>query len=210
MTEARLNELFERIERGERELRALRRQAQIARWLTLAILAGCALFFATRPAATQAQLDAAVRAGTRLRAPFTIVDSAGKPILQVGVNTVGRGLVLFDASGKMLCGIGRTSQARGIVVYDDQQRALAGIGEGSFAGAPATGRGLAILDADQKFVAGLGVGMNGGANGRGLTVNDGTGAPVAGLGVWPQRPDRGQLFLTDRQNNPVFVQPSVP
>jgi hypothetical protein len=177
--EDRYSELLARVERGERELRAMRRRARGARWLALSAVMGACAFLLTRPAATQSAVDAFVRGniGIRIKGPLIVTDDAGRPIVQIGANAVGRGLALW---------------------------------EGSSADGSATGRGLTVFDPSEKAVGLLGLGKNGTNQGRGLTVNDGTGAPVAGLGVWPQRPDRGQLVLTDREQNPVFAQPALP
>jgi hypothetical protein len=206
----RLAVLQERLDRSERQIESLRLQARIVRWLTLAAVAAGATFLATRPAATQGLFTAILQGGTQVKGPLTVVDSSGRPILQVGSSTLGRGMVLYDATGKIICGVGLTSQARGVAVYDGQQKLIAGLGEGSSSDATATGRGLTVFDPAQKVIGTLGMGENGPSHGRGITLNDETGAPVAGLGVWPQRPDRGQLVLTDRNGNPVFSQPLIP
>jgi hypothetical protein len=198
-------ELEDTLARLERELQAMRRQSCITRWLALFVLAGGVLFAATRPAATQTGLGV-----TRIKGALIVVDNSGRPILQVGASPLGRGLILFDEAGKRICGIGQTSQGRGLVAYDAQEKLIAGLGEGGSPDTTAVGRGLTIFDPAQKTIGALGTGMNGANRGRGLTVNDDTGAPVAGLGVWPKRPDRGQLVLTDRNATPVFAQPPLP
>lgn len=201
-------EIQRRLECAENELRAMRRQARIARWLTLSAAAAGITFVATRPAATQGQLVSIAQGnvGTTIRGPLTVVDNAGRPILQVTTNPVGRGMVLFDDAGKMVCGVGVTAQGRGLVVYDTQQKLIAALGEGTAPDGKAKGRGLTTFDPAQRVIGTLGMGENGPSNGRGLTLNDATGAAVAGMGVWPQRPDRGQLLLTDRNGNTVFAQ----
>jgi hypothetical protein len=110
----------------------------------------------------------------------------------------------------MLCGIGQTAQGRGLAIFDAQQKRVAVVGEGGTADGTAMGRGLVVFDPAEKSIGMLGAGKNGANQGRGLTVNDETGAPVAGFGVWPQRPDRGQVVLTDRAGNPIFAQPALP
>jgi len=199
-----MRELEDTLARLERELQAMRRQSRTTRWLTLLVLAGSVLFAATRTAATQTGL------GTRIKGALIVVDQSGRPILQVGASPLGRGMVLFDDAGKRICGIGQTAQGRGLVAYDAQEKLIAGLGEGGSPDTTAAGRGLTVFDPAQKTIGALGTGMNGANHGRGLTVNDETGAPVAGLGVWPQRPDRGQLVLTDRNAAPVFAQPALP
>lgn len=199
-----MRDLEERLAHLDRELRTIRRQSRTLRWLTLSALAGTVVFAATRPAATQTGF------GTRVKGALIIVDNAGRPILQVGASPLGRGLILFDEAGKRICGIGQTPQGRGLVAYDAQEKLVAALGEGGSPDTTATGRGLTILDPAQKVIGALGTGMNGSSGGRGLTVNDEVGVPVAGLGVWRQRPDRGQLILTDRNNTPLFAQPPLP
>jgi hypothetical protein len=201
-------DLQNRLERAENELRAIRRQARLARWSTLAAVAAGITFVATRPAATQGQLVNIVQGGpgTTIKGPLTVVDSAGRPILQVTTTPVGRGMVLFDEAGKMVCGIGLTSQGRGLVVYDAQQKLIAALGQGTAPDGKTAGRGLTVLDPTQRVIGTLGMGENGPSRGRGLTLNDETGAAVAGLGIWPQRPDRGQLVLTDRGGHTLFAQ----
>jgi hypothetical protein len=209
--EDRYEQLLKRLDQGEREIRALRFQSRLSRWLALTVVAGGITFLATRPAATQGRLYSALYAGgSTVNGPLTVVDDAGRPILQVGTSALGRGMVLYDAAGQMLCGVGITAQGRGLVVYDAQQKLIAGLGEGRSTDGTAAGRGLTVLDPAERVIGSLGSGQNGSNQGRGLTINDGTGAPVAGLGVWPQRPDRGQLVLTDRNASPVFAQPELP
>jgi hypothetical protein len=205
-------ELQERLDRGERQLQALRCQARMARWVSLSLLAGALIFVGTRPAATQGQMAMTMSSAhvTQVKGPLVVTDDAGRPILEAGTNPLGRGMVLFDESGKMVCGIGLTAQGRGLAVYDGQQKLIAGLGEGSSLDGTATGRGLTVFDPAQKTIGTLGMGNDGKSTGRGITLNDETGTPVAGLGIWPQRPDRGQLVLTGRNESPLFAQPPVP
>jgi hypothetical protein len=207
--ERQLEEIHQRLERAERELRASRNRS---RWLAALALVGVITFIETQPTATRVQAVAALsrRSGVYIRAPFTIVGEAGRPLLQLGSSSLGRGLLLFDTSGKMICGIGTTSQGRGIGVFDSNEKLIAGLGEGGSTDGVATGRGLTILDPAQKVVGTLGVGQNGTNHGRGVSVNDETGTQVVGLGVWPQRPDRGQLVISDRKNTILFSQPALP
>lgn len=206
--EVQWKELQDRLERDERELQAMRRQIRRGRLFSLIAVAGAITFVATRPAATQSQIVSIAQGsqGTTVKGPLTIVDSAGRPILQVTSNPVGRGMVVFDEAGKMVCGIGLTSQGRGLVVYDAQQKLIAALGEGTAPDGRASGRGRTLFDPVQRVIGTLGMGENGPSRGRGLTLNDETGTAVAGLGVWPQRPDRGQLLLTDRNGNTLFAQ----
>jgi hypothetical protein len=206
--ETQWNELTDRLDRAEREARAMRRQMQRGRLFTLAAIVGAITFVATRPAATQSQIVSIARGGqgTTIKGPLTVVDGAGRPILQVTTNPIGRGMVLFDEAGKMVCGIGLTNQGRGLVVYDAQQKLVAALGQGTAPDGRVTGRGLTLFDPIQNVLGTLGMGENGPSQGRGLTLNDETGAAVAGLGVWPQRPDRGQLVLADRSGNTLFAQ----
>jgi hypothetical protein len=207
-----LQELEESLARMERELQAMRRHSRIVRGLMLALLAASITFVATRSTATQSAAAMRIMGvnTTRITGPLIVQDDAGRPILQIGTSPLGRGMILFDQEGKMICGIGSTSQGRGLVIYDAQEKLIAALGEGRSPDATATGRGLTVLDPAQKTVATLGMGTNVVSQGRGITINDETGTPLAGLGVWPQRPDGGQLILTDRNGNRLFAQPPLP
>jgi hypothetical protein len=206
------NDLREQLEHAQREIRAIRRQMRIGRLVMVLIAGGVVAFVATRSAATQSRLFNLAQGpvGTRVRGPLVILDSAERPILQVGASVGGRGLILFDEAGNLIGGFGVTTQGRGLVVYDGQQKLVGALGEGQSADGSARGRGLTLFDPNLKVIATLGQGDDGASRGRGLTVNDTTGAPVAGLGVWPQRPESGQLVLTERDGKPVFAQPPLP
>src|SRR5262245_41613232 len=117
--ETQLAELHERLDRGQRELQALRRHLRLGRLLTRLVVGSAVAFVATRSMATQGQLLALAQAGsgTLVKGPLVIVDDAGHTILQVGTSPIGRGMVLFDPAGKLVCGIGLTAQGRGIAVY---------------------------------------------------------------------------------------------
>jgi len=207
--EQQLAEIRQRLERAEAEVRGLRARSRRSRGLLLAALVGGVIYAGSRPTATQAQFING-RLSWTLQAPFVVVDGRGQPILQVLANAQGRGLVLFDEAGRALCGIGTTAQNRGLAVFDAQEKMVAGLGVGRTPDAVASGRGLTVFDAGQKIVGTLGMGMNSSNNGRGVSVNDETGHQVVGLGVWPQRPDRGQLVLSDRNNSIIFAQPALP
>jgi hypothetical protein len=210
--EQQLEEIRQRLECAERELQALRSRSRRLRWLAALAFVGAAAFIVTQPTASRVQAAQFLnrRPAVNIRAPFTVVDDAGRPILQVGSDSQMRGVLLFDASGKLVCGIGTTEQQRGVAVFDSQEKLIAGLGEGRTPDAVATGRGLTVLDPAQKIVGTLGVGQNGTNQGRGVSVNDETGKQVVGLGVWPQRPDRGQLVLSDRNNTILFAQQPLP
>jgi hypothetical protein len=207
--EQQIEEIQQRLARAEAEVQRLRTRSRQSRWLLLALVVASVFYVGTRPTATQAQFLNG-RPPWTLQAPFIVVDGHGKPILQILANAQGRGLVLFDESGRTLCGIGTTPQNRGLAVFDAQEKMVAGLGVGRTPDAVATGRGLTVLDEAQKIVGTLGTGTNGSNMGRGVSVNDETGKQVVGLGVWPQRPDRGQLVLSDRNNSIFFAQPALP
>lgn len=210
--EEQLKQLQERFDRAEREGRTMRRQSRIWRWMTLAMLMVGVAVVATRPTATLVQGEQLLtgQPGFQVKAPLTVVDEAGQPILLVDANSMGRGLILFDQSGKMLCGIGTTPQSRGLVIFDAQEKLIGGLGEGNAPDGTAMGRGLTIFDASEKVLAGLGVGTNDSFTGRGLAINDETGRQVLGAGVFPPRPDRGQLVIADRDGDILFAQPLLP
>jgi hypothetical protein len=207
-----LQELEESLARMERELQAMRRQSRIVRWLVLVVLAAGLIFVGTRSTATQSAAAMRIMGlhTTRITEPLIVEDAAGKTILQVGTTPLGRGMILFDEAGKMICGIGTTAQGRGLVVSDAQEKLIGALGEGHSPDTTALGRGLTVFDPSQRTVAALGTGSNLNSHGRGITINDETGTPLAGLGVWPQRPDGGQLILTDRSGNRLFAQPPLP
>jgi hypothetical protein len=210
--EQQLEEIRRRLECAERELQKMRTRSRRLRWLTVLGLAGGVGFMATRSTATKVQAAqlASVLAGERITAPFTIVDESGRAILQVGNTALGRGMLLYDASGKVVCGVGLTSQGRGLAVFDAQEKMIAGLGEGRSQDDVATGRGLTVFDPTEKIVGTVGMGANGQNHGRGVSVNDESGKQVIGLGVWPQRPDRGQLVISHRDGTVLFAQPKLP
>jgi hypothetical protein len=205
-------EMRARLERLEREVRVLRARSRQLRWLVLAGVAAGGVFFGTQPTARRVEAAQFLnrRPALRIQAPFVVVDGAGKAILQVGADAQGRGLVLYDENEQLLCGIGTMGQGRGVAVFDAQEQLIAGLGEGRSADGVAMGRGLTVFDPAQRIVGTLGLGTNGANQGRGLSVNDESGTQVVGLGVWPQRPDRGQLVLSDRVNNILFAEPALP
>lgn len=206
-----LEEIQQRLERAERELQTLRSRSRL-RWLAALALVAGVVFIEARPTARQVLAQGALGGGPGLniRGPLTVLDNAGNPILQVGSSMLGRGLLLYDASGKIICGIGLTTQGRGVAVFDAQEKMIGALGEGRSTDAVATGRGLTVMDPVQKIIGTLGMGQNGMNRGRGVSVNDESGTQVIGLGVWPQRPDRGQLVISDRKNTILFAQPALP
>jgi hypothetical protein len=210
--ERQLEEIWQRLERAERELQLLRSRSRRLRWLAAMGVVGAIAFVMTQPTARQVQAEQSLRGrnGTQIRGPLMVMDDAGRPLLQVGTHLLGRGMLLFDAAGKVVCGIGITDQGRGVAVYDAQEKLIAGLGEGRSTDGVATGRGLTIFDPAQKIIGTLGMGQNGANQGRGVSVNDESGTQVVGLGVWPQQPDRGQLVISDRKNTVLFAQPTLP
>jgi len=212
LMEQQLEEIRQRLERAEHQLGVCRTQSRRWRWVAGLALVAIFAFFAAQPTARQAQAAQALsrRPVTEIRAPLTVLDDRGRPILQVGAHAFGRGLLLYDAAGKVVCGIGVSPQGRGVAVFDAQEKMVAGLGDGRSTDGVGTGRGLTVFDPAEKIVGTLGMGSNGVNRGRGLSVNDESGTQVVGLGVWPQRPDRGQLVISDRSNNILLAQPSLP
>ncbi len=210
--EQHLAEILVRLERAEQQLAVMQSRSRRLRWLAALALVGGIAFLGTRPTATQVHAAQALSGGSNneLRGSLTVLDDAGRPILQVGSNAFGRGLLLYDGSGKVVCGIGVTAQGRGIALFDGQEKMIAGLGDGHSMDSVASGRGLTVFDPAGKTVGTLGMGTNGANSGRGVSVNDESGTQVIGLGVWPQRPDRGQLVLSDRANTVLFAQPALP
>ena len=198
--EQQLEEIRQRLERAEHQLGVCRTQSRRWRWVAGLALVAIFAFFAAQPTARQAQAAQALsrRPVTEIRAPLTVLDAFG------------RGLLLYDAAGKVVCGIGVSPQGRGVAVFDAQEKMVAGLGDGRSTDGVGTGRGLTVFDPAEKIVGTLGMGSNGANRGRGLSVNDESGTQVVGLGVWPQRPDRGQLVISDRSNNILLAQPSLP
>src|SRR5438128_1323595 len=104
--EHQLAEIRQRLERAERELQTLRARSRRLRWLAGFVIVGGIAFMLTQPTARQVQAEQVLRgrAGTEVRAPFMVLDDAGRPLLQVGTHLLGRGMLLFDAGGKVVCG----------------------------------------------------------------------------------------------------------
>jgi hypothetical protein len=214
--EDRFQALEQRLALAESKLERMTRQARWMRLLLAAGLACGALFLSTRPAATLVQAETLLRGGTRIKAPFLVVDRKGKPILHVTENSQGRGCLVLDAAGEVLAGIGQTSSNnRGLSIFDKKGKVIGGLGAGFANDDPTTqGRGLYVFDPEEKLIAGLGLGLHeesgrGQSQGRGLAVADQTGALVVGLGVWSQHEDRGQIVLTDRSGNILLEQPPL-
>lgn len=212
--EERWKELQERLERLEQEVLARRRASRTKQWFASALMLAGACFVITRPTATiiKAESTVAGQPGFQIGAPFTVVEAAGKPILRVDAMGSERGLLLLDQAGKIICGIGVSTQSRGMVqgrglsILDADEKLIGLLGQGRLPDDSLDRRSLVVLDPGEKIISGMGAS----SRGRGLVVHDQTGAWVVGLGVWPQRPDRGQFVITDRDGHTLFSQPSFP
>jgi hypothetical protein len=181
--EEQLQELRARLERAEQEVRALRlaaqrmgRQTRVGRAVTLALLVGGATFALTRPAATQLRAQAAMQGGTRVVAPFVVVDNQNNPLLQVSAAPGGGGLLaVLDQVGNPIGLVGTVSDGRGLAIFDSKGQFIAKLGEDPMHG----NRGLRLLDPDGKVTVGAGLAPDG----RGLRVLDSADNTVAGLGI---------------------------
>lgn len=100
--EARLAALEQRLARAER-------QAQVLRALGLAALATAVAVLAVSPASPQNN-------GTVLKAPFRVVDAAGKDLLRVDAGPHGAVLRLFGSQGATIAEIRATSPGSGSFV----------------------------------------------------------------------------------------------
>src|SRR5439155_19365733 len=111
----RMQELESRLSRAEREVRMLRAAAFGA------LVAGV-LFAAARPAATQGQ-------ATIVKAPFRVVDAAGKAIVEVDADPgEGRRLRLLGSKGELLAHIGESgSGGAEIAAYGETGMASTGL-----------------------------------------------------------------------------------
>jgi hypothetical protein len=206
MMEERRLELHERLERAERELRALRRQARIGRAVTVALIVGSLTFALTRPAATQLRAQAAVQGGTRVAAPFVVVDSQNNPLLHVSAAPSGGGLLaVLDATGSPIGLVGTASQGRGLAILDSKGQFIAKLGENPAqgtrglqlldpagerivgAGLAPDARGIRVFDPAEKVVVGLGIT----ADGRGVTVFDEAEQSILHMGEDPGHTRRG-------------------
>src|SRR5437879_2053985 len=159
--EQQWKELCARLERAEQEVHALRleaqrmgRQARAIRVLTLALLVGGATFALTRPAATQLRAQAAMQGGTRVVAPFVVVDDQNNPLLQVSTAPGGGGLLaVLDQAGSPIGLVGTVSDGRGLAIFDSKGQFIAKLGEDSTHGH----RGLRLLDTEGKVTVGAGL-----------------------------------------------------
>ncbi len=212
--EERWREVQERLERLELEIQARRRRSRVQGFMITALLAAGAYFVMTRPAVTLIQAGSRVSGQVefQVNAPFAVLDAAGKPILRVDAMGKDRGLLLLDQAGKIIGGIGVTAdgrgmaQGRGLTIFDADEKLISVIGQGRLQDDSLERRGMVILDPSEKIISGMGSS----SRGRGVVVHDQTGAWVVGLGVWPQRLDRGQFVITDRDGHTLFAQPAFP
>src|SRR5690348_424538 len=113
--EHRLIELERRVHRAEREVRMLRTAG-------LATVAAAVLFAVARPAATQGQT-------TVVKAPFKVVDAAGKAIIEVDADPgEGRRLRLMGSNGELLAHVGESGAGGAeIAAYGETGAASAGV-----------------------------------------------------------------------------------
>jgi hypothetical protein len=105
--EARLNELERRLAAAEQDARQARRQV---RRLTYVLAAGAVLLLVAavaRPGDTQA-----IRV-TKVKAPFQVVDSAGRLLLLVENSHPGPHLQLFDSAGRACVELGMGTKGGG-------------------------------------------------------------------------------------------------
>ena len=197
--EERLRLLEERLARAEGEVRLQRRIARGLGAAALALVIGTATFVTTRPAASQLEVQSLGR-GVRFKAPFTVTDRQGRPLMKVVDTNAARGVLVFDPSGNLVSGIGQAGGDRGVAVFGATGKKVVGIGTA------AQGQGMTIFDENEVTATWLGIGNPGPNQGRGILVKDATGATTARLGVIDQ-PDEGQIVLQDRQGSVLFQEP---
>jgi hypothetical protein len=195
MMEERWLEVYDRLGRAERDVRALRRQARIGRAVAVALLTGGLTFALTRPAATQLRAQAAVQGGTRVVAPFVVLDNQNNPLLQVSAAPGGGGLLaVLDAAGSPIGLVGTASEGRGLAILDSKGQFIATLGEH-----PAEGsRGLRLFDPAGERIVGAGLAPDA----RGIRVFDSAEKVVVGLGITadgrgePSTTQRSRVFST--------------
>jgi hypothetical protein len=226
-----LQELRERLERAEQQVKALHRQTQRAggqarasRVAALALLMSGAVFAATRSPATLLRAQAAVQGGTRVVAPFAVIDDQGNTLVQVSTAPGGGGLLgVFDKAGNLLGELGTGTEGRGLEILDPAGQPAALVGQD----AAGDHRGFRVIDRAGKIEAGLGVNPEG----RGLTIFDETGTVPAirvgedatgkrGVGVANTAGNfvaglsagavGGQLTVGSNSGAVLFSQPPVP
>jgi hypothetical protein len=195
-----LRGLAARLERAERELRIIRRVGRgLAAGVFIAAI-GASLFVATRSDAQKAELSAALERGSRVQAPFTVVDRQGRPIVRVVANGDARGMLVYDRSGHVITGSGQGAEGSGVAIYYPNGQIKVGLGQS------ANGQGLTVFDENGLTATWVGVGVPGPNQGRGILVKDATSATVAKLGIINQE-DLGELRLYDRAGSPTFQAP---
>lgn len=112
--EDRLTSLESRLSRAEREVKVLRAAG-------IAVAAAAALFVFARPAATQGQ-------ATVVKAPFQVVDAAGKAIIEVDADPgEGRRLRLMGSKGELLAHVGDAGDGGEITTFGANGMASAGL-----------------------------------------------------------------------------------
>jgi len=198
--EEQVRQLEARLARAERELNVVRRIGRGAAVGTVALVVATLLFAATRSDAEKAELSAAAQRGTRIKAPLTVVDRQGRPVMQVVATDQARGVLVFDEAGKLITGAGQTPEAKGVAVYYPDGKIQVGLGES------AKGHGMTVFDASGQTATWVGLGKPGADQGRGILVKDGTGASVAMFGQVTAE-DRGEVILQDRAGQTLFQQP---
>jgi hypothetical protein len=198
--EEQVRQLEARLARAERELTVFRRIGRGVAAGALGLVVAVLLFAATRSDAEKAELSAAAKRGTRIKAPLTVVDRQGRPVMQVVATDEARGVLLFDAAGKLITAAGQTPAAKGVAVYAADGKVQVGVGETS------NGHGMAVFDAAGQTVTWTGLGNPGPDGGRGMLVRDSTGARVARFGQVTAE-DRGEIIIQDRAGNTLFQQP---
>jgi hypothetical protein len=179
------------------------------------LLTAVATLLLSRPGQTQTSTVEA-RGGTKVRAPFTVVDNRGRTILRVGVANGGGGLLLNGAPGKPLLQAGLrpvtlpgdvTENFSFLSVNDPTGMPIADISD-EFSGNSRRGvRGLHVYDwgSTNKI---LSLGQDTDSHGSGeprLQMSRTTNSSSVFIAA---RPAGGRITLADRDGNETFTAPA--
>lgn len=178
-------------------------------------LTAVATLLLSRPGQTQTSIIEA-RGGTKVRAPFTVVDGRGRTILRVGTANGGGGLLLNGAPGKPLLQAGFrpvtlpgevTENYSFLSVSDPTGMPIADISD-EFSGNSRRGvRGFHVYDwgsTDKILSLGQDTDSHGSGEPRLQMSRVGNSASV----FIAARPAGGRMSLTDKDGNETFTAPA--
>jgi hypothetical protein len=173
-------QIQELVRQDDRRKRSIRRSG--AAGLAVLVLA----VLAARTSGTQAQAGPQVMT---VRAPFVVVDAAGKAIMRVGdaAGAESRGMAIYDAQGRLAASASVNANGKGLVTAIDG-RNLAGLGF-----SPQGDGHLLISRADGRFLADVGkdlatfnvpMAVNDAAGKAIMRVHDATGSVSRGMSIY--------------------------